>query len=131
MSASPPKADMFSVGNDVRLVPQADMNLAWVRVKSLLDRYQVGRTLVLKEDDEKLRGLRFAGVATDNVNVMGTFIEGLTRLKGDRIRPLELHDDGTFQHIDKCVRVVAMDWVCSTGRILDNQHRALFAGDVA
>jgi len=32
----------------------------------------------LNEADEKLRGLRFAGVATDNVNVIGTFIEGLS-----------------------------------------------------
>src|SRR5262245_19513554 len=102
-----------------------------VRVKSLLDRYQVGRTLILNQDDDKLRVLRFAGVATDNVNVIGTFIERLTRLKSDRGRPLELHDDGTFQHIDKCVRVVAMDWVCSTGRILDEQHRTLFARYVA
>jgi hypothetical protein len=46
--------------------------------QSLLDRCQDGRTLVLNEDDEKLRRLRFAGVATDNVNVIGTFIEGLT-----------------------------------------------------
>jgi len=59
-----------------------------VRVQSLLDRCQDGRTLVLNEDDEKLRGLRFAGVATYNVNVIGTFIEGLTRVKGDRLRPL-------------------------------------------
>jgi site-specific DNA recombinase len=40
-----------------------------------LDRCQDGCTLVLNENDEKLRGLRFAGVATDNVNVIGTFIE--------------------------------------------------------
>ena len=80
-------------------------------VQSLFDRRQDGRTLVFNEYDEKLRGLRLAGVATYNVNVIGTFIEGLTRVKGDRLRPLDLHDDGTFQHIDKCVRVVAMDWV--------------------
>ena len=52
------------------------------------DRCQDGRTLVLNEHDQKLRRLRFASVATDNVNVVGTFIEGLTRLKGDRLRPL-------------------------------------------
>ena len=46
-----------------------------MRVQSLLDRCQDGCTLVLNENDEKLRGLRFAGVATDNVNVIGTFIE--------------------------------------------------------
>ena len=48
----------------------------------------MGAPLFLNEDDEKLRGLRFAGVATYNVNVIGTFIEGLTRVKGDRLRPL-------------------------------------------
>src|SRR5215468_9324605 len=91
-----------------------------VTIQSLFDRCQDGRTLVFNEYDEKLRRLRLAGVATDNVNVIGTFIEGLTRVKGDRLRPLDLHDYGTFQHIDKCVRVVAMDWVCCTGRILDD-----------
>src|SRR5262245_18415936 len=100
-------------------------------VESLFDRCQGGRTLVLNENDEKLRRLRLAGVATDNVNVIGTFIEGLTSVKSDRLRPLDLHDDGAFQHIDKCVRVMTMNWVCCAGRILDNQHHALFAGDVA
>ena len=59
-----------------------------VTVQSLFDRRQDGRTLVFNEYDEKLRRLRFAGVATYNVNVIGTFIEGLTRVKGDRLRPL-------------------------------------------
>src|SRR5262245_44003313 len=107
------------------------MNLVSGESPILLDRRQDGRTLVFNEYDEKLRRLRLAGVASDHVNVIGTFIEGLTSLKGDRLRPLDLHDDGAFQHIDKCVRVMTMNWVCSAGRILDNQHHALFAGDVA
>ena len=95
-----------------------------------MDRCQDGRTFVFNEYDEKLRGFRLAGVATDNVNVIGTFIEGLTRVKGDRLRPLDLHDDGTFQHIHERVRVVSMDWIRSAGRILHDQHRALLTGDV-
>src|SRR6516225_7387643 len=90
-----------------------------------------GRTLVINEYDEKLRRLRLAGVATDNVNVIGTFIERLTSVKGDRLLPLNLHYDGAFQHIIECVRVMAMDGVCCAGRILDDQHRALLTGDVA
>jgi hypothetical protein len=53
-----------------------------VTVRSLFDRRQDGRTLVFNEYDEKLRRLRLAGVATDNVNVIWTFIEGLTRVTG-------------------------------------------------
>jgi hypothetical protein len=50
------------------------------------------------------------------MNVIGTFIERLTSVKGDRLRPPDLHDDGAFQHIDKCVRVMTMNRVCSAGR---------------
>ena len=74
-------------------------------------RRQDRRTLVFNEYDEKLRRLRLASVATDNVNVIGTFIEGLTRVKGDQFLPLNLHYDGAFQHINECVRVMAMDGV--------------------
>src|SRR5262245_66008474 len=106
------------------------MNLAvGVTVRSFFDRRQDGRTLVFNEYDEKLRRLRLAGVATDNMNVIGTFIERLTSMKGDRLRPLDLHDDGAFQHIDKCVRVMTMNWVCTSVRILDHVHTALFAED--
>src|SRR5262245_21207291 len=88
-------------------------------VRSLFDRCQGGRTRVPNEDDEKLRWFGLAGVATDNV--FGTLIEGLTSVKSDRLRCLDLHDNGAFQHIDKCVRVMAMNRVCSAGRILDDQ----------
>ena len=69
---------------------------ASVTVRSLFDRRQDGRTLVLDEDHEKFRRIRVACVATDNMNVAGAFVEGPTRLKGDRFLPLDLHDDGAL-----------------------------------
>jgi hypothetical protein len=66
----------------------------------------------------------------NNVNVIGTFIEGLTRVKGDWLRSLDLPDDGAFQHIDEWMRVVAMNGVLSARRMLHDQHRALLTGDV-
>ena len=39
-------------------------------------------------------------------------------MKGDWLRPLDLHDDGAFQHVHECMRVVAMDGVRSARRIL-------------
>jgi hypothetical protein len=39
-------------------------------------------------------------------------------VKGDWLRPLDLHDDGAFQHVHECMRVVAMDGVHSARRIL-------------
>src|SRR5262245_63786732 len=107
------------------------MNLARGDGPILFDRRQDGRTLVFNEYDEKLRRLRLAGVATDNVNIIGTFIERLTSVKSDWLRPLDLHDDSAFQHVNECMRVMPMNWVYSAGRILDNQHRALFSGNVA
>ena len=100
MSVIPLKADIRHCIEHVCFVPKADCRLSTrprltkkmtgvlnsrPSASVLFDRCQDGRTLVLNEDDEKLRGLRFAGVATDNVNVIGTFIEGLTRVKGDRV----------------------------------------------
>src|SRR4029079_10620489 len=94
-------------------------------------RRQDGRTLVLNEDDEKLRWLRLAGVATNKVYVVGTFIKGLTRVKGDRLPPFNLHDHGAFQHIDESVRVMAMDRILRARGIFHDQHIALLAGYVA
>ena len=79
---------MFNASTDVRYVSEADMNLASGESPILIGPVSGWAHLVLNEDCEKLRGLRFAGVATYNVNVIGTFIEGLTRVKGDRLRPL-------------------------------------------
>ena len=100
-------------------------------IQASFDRRQDGRTLVLNEDDEKLRWLRLAGFATNKVYVVGTFIKGLTRVKGDLLPPFDLHDHGAFQHIDECVRVMAMDRVLRAGGIFHDQHIALLTGDVA
>ena len=51
-------------------------------------------------------------------------------MKGDWLRPLDLHDDGAFQHVHECMRAVAMDGIRSARRILHDQHRALLTGDV-
>ena len=51
-------------------------------------------------------------------------------MKGDRLRPLDLHDDSAFQHVNECVRVMPMDGVRSARSILHDQHRALLARKV-
>src|SRR5262245_19730619 len=70
---------------NTRLGYRQPTNRAWLKAQALFDRCQDGRTLVLNEDDEKLRRVCLAGVATDNVNVVRTF---MTRVKGDRLLPL-------------------------------------------
>src|SRR5688500_18824874 len=49
------------------------------------------RALFLDEDHDELRRLGLAGVAADDVNVVGAFIVGLARLERDLLLPLELH----------------------------------------
>src|SRR5262245_39997702 len=99
-------------------------------VGSLFGRHKDGRTLVLNHYDEKFRRLRLASVATDNVNVIRTFIESLTRVQGDRLLPLDLHDGGAVRQMNECVGVVAMDWLYCARWILHDQQRALLTGDV-
>src|SRR5262249_32320842 len=73
---------------NTRLGYRQPTNRAWLKAQGLFDRCQDGRTLVLNQHAEKLRRVCLAGVATDNVNVVRTFLEGLTRVKGDRLLPL-------------------------------------------
>src|SRR6516164_8977029 len=88
-------------------------------VASLL-RDQDGRALVLEEEHHELGRLRLARVAADGVNVVRTFVESVAGLERHFLPALHLHDDGTFQYIEKRVRVVPMGGIHRAGRILDS-----------
>jgi hypothetical protein len=44
---------------------------------------------------------------------------------------MTLHDDRPFQHVDKGVRIVSMDGIHSSGRIVDDDHQHLLSGHVS
>ena len=83
-----------------------------------LGRHHEGRTLVLDEEGEKLGRLRLAGIAADDMDIIRPLVEGLTGVEGDRRRALHLHDDRAFEHVDENVRVVPVDGVRRSRRVL-------------
>src|SRR6478752_7449822 len=89
--------------------------------------HQHRRTFVLHEDDEEFCRFGFAGVSPDDVNILGAFIEGLTRRQSDFLPASYLHDDRAFEDINKPMRVVPMDWVLTAWRILDQEHETFLA----
>src|SRR4051794_31300188 len=66
---------------------------------------------VFHEDHQEFCRFGFAGVSADDVNILGTFIKSLTRCQGYFLSASYLHYDRSFQHINKSVRVVPMDWI--------------------
>src|SRR5690242_17295141 len=74
-----------------------------------LRRHERRSALVLDQDHQELRRLGGAGVAVDEMNVVGAFIEGLSRRQGYLFSALQLHDDGALQHIDERMGVVPVD----------------------
>src|SRR5262249_18058864 len=75
-------------------------------------------------DHDELCWLRSARVAPDDVHVVGAFVESLSWRQGDLLAAPDPFDDRPFEHIDEGVRIVPMDVLHSSSRILDgeNQH---------
>src|SRR4030095_41401 len=89
----------------------------------LFCRYQHGGSFVLHEEHDEFCRFGFAGVSPDDVNILGAFIEGLTRCQSHFLPASYLHYDRAFQHINKSMCVVAMYWVGAAGRILNQEHQ--------
>src|SRR5262249_44059746 len=75
--------------------------------------------LLLHQDHDELCRLRLARVAADGVDIARAFVEGLSWFQGDLLGALDPLDDRPFQHVDEGVRIVSMNVLYSSGRILD------------
>src|SRR5690349_18469814 len=93
-----------------------------VRSFDLLGGYQHRGAFVFHEDDDEFCRFGVASVSPDDVNVLRAFIEGLTRCQSHFFPAPDLHYDRAFEHIDKSMCVVAMDWVRAAWRILNQEH---------
>src|SRR5262249_24394637 len=76
----------------------------------LVHRRQYRRAFVLDEEHDEFCRLSLAGVPPNDVDVIRPFIEGLTGCQTHFLSAPHLHHDGTFQHINKPMCIVAMDW---------------------
>src|SRR3984893_2137897 len=79
-----------------------------LEVFDLVRRHQYGSAFVLNQEHYEFRRFGLAGVSPDDVNIRGTFIEGLTRRQSHFLSAPQPHHDRALQHIDKRMCVVAM-----------------------
>ena len=64
-----------------------------IQAAELVGRDHHGSALVLNQEHDEFRGFGLAGVPPDDVNIRGTFIEGLTSCQSDFLSAPYLHHD--------------------------------------
>jgi hypothetical protein len=89
------------------------LNLTWIKLPFSLDWYQHPGILVLHQEHDELGPFRGACVAADYMNVIGPFIKGLAWRERDFLAAFHLHHNGAFEHVNECVRIVAMNRIGS------------------
>src|SRR5262249_23152254 len=95
-----------------------------------LHRHYYRSAFVLNQEHDKFGWLSTARVPANDMNVVGAFVEGLTRCERDLFSALYLHDDRAFQHVDKRMCIVAMYRVRAAGRMLHCDHQTFLVGKV-
>src|SRR5215472_18645295 len=114
-------------GADLELL-KASVHKAVIRLS--LHRHYYRGAFVLNQEHHKFGWLSTARIPANDVNVVGAFVEGLTRCECDLLSALYLHDDRAFQHVDKRMCIVAMHRVRAAGWVLDCDHQAFLVGKV-
>jgi hypothetical protein len=90
----------------------------WLSLYWSKDRCSLG----LDKESDELGRFRRAGVPGNDVNVIRIFIESFSGLQREFWSAFDLHDDGTLEHIDEDVRIVAVLRRRCTWRIFDEKH---------
>src|SRR5260370_14640650 len=83
--------------------------------------------LILHKENEELRGFRFAGVATDDVYVLWTLVEGLAWDKRHFLAASDLHHNRPFENVDEDMGIMTMNRVRSSGCVFDRNHQGFLA----
>ena len=71
----------------------------------LVGGYQHRSAFVLHEEHDEFRRFGLACVPPNDVNIIRSFVEGLTRCQSRFLSASHLHHDRAFQHIDKTTLV--------------------------
>src|SRR5215813_12320863 len=85
-------------------------------------------SLVFDQHHQEFGRLRTACVPINDMNIVGAFIEGLSRRQGYLLSTLDLHHDGAFQHVDHRMGIVSVDRARPPGRMLHDDHQHFLAG---
>src|SRR5215472_1839532 len=83
---------------------------------------------VFHEKYDKFRRFGFTCIPPEDVDIIGAFVEGLTRRQSHFLFASDLHHDRAFQHINKRIGVVPMYFVRMPRRIFHRDHHTFFAG---
>src|SRR5262249_14013162 len=84
--------------------------------------------LVLDQDHQEFRRLGTACVSVNDVNIVRTFIEGLSWCQCYLLSTLQLHHNGALQYVNKRLCIVSVDRVRSAWRMLYCDHQNFLAG---
>src|SRR5262249_34123558 len=108
----------------------ASERVSWRPILVVFDsvrRHQYGSAFVFHEEHDELSRFSLARVPPNDVNIRGTFIEGLTGCQSHFLPAPHLHHDRAFQHINEPMCIVAMDWIRAARRILHSDHHTFLA----
>ena len=82
----------------------------------------------MDQENEEFCRLRSTGIAANDVNIVGIFIKALTGTERKFFSAFDLHYDRALQHIDRHLRVMAVNGTRKTWRKVDGVHQNFAAG---
>src|SRR5882672_751330 len=83
--------------------------------------------LVLDQEHQEFRRLGRACVPVNEMNIVGAFIEALSRCQCYLFSALHLHHDRALQHVDERMCIVSVDSARLAGRMLYRYHQNFLA----
>src|SRR5262245_38850151 len=78
--------------------------------------------LVLDHEHQEFRRRGTACVPVNDMNIVGSFIEGLSWCQCYLLSTLQLHHNGALQYVNKRLGIVSVDSARPAGRMLDRDH---------
>src|SRR5262249_49287 len=85
-------------------------------------------TLVLDQEHQEFRRIGTACVPVNDMNIVRSFIEGLSWCQCYLLSTLQLHHDGALQYVYKRMCIVSVDRARPAGRMLYCDHQNFPAG---
>src|SRR5262245_61827387 len=97
-----------ALGQPDRLTPASS-------IPSSLGGYEHRGAFLLDQNHHEFRRLGLAGVPADDMDIVGAFLEGLSRFQCYLFSTLHLHLDGALQYVNHRMGVVSVDRVRRAG----------------
>src|SRR5215831_20074170 len=80
--------------------------------------------LVLDQEHQEFRRFGTACVPVNEMNIVGAFIEGLSRCQCYLFSTLQLHHNRALQHVNKRMCIVSVDSARPAGCMLYSYHQS-------